>query len=55
MIECYYKWCPHHEYHEYGDKSEPFCMLDCCIAKEDDILIYKEKRRKEIEGSCHVS
>lgn len=43
MIECYFKWC------EYHHKDEPFCKVSDCKATDEQILIFVDLRKKELE------
>jgi hypothetical protein len=42
-IECYYSDCPHHSFHD-GEDDGPFCYESKCLATEQEIKIYAEKR-----------
>lgn len=44
-IECYYKWCPHHEYNQQNGDDGPFCYQPKCLASEEDIRAYQELRK----------
>ena len=42
MIECYSKWCMHHE------KTEPLCLNNKCRASEEDITRFEDLRKVEL-------
>jgi len=44
MIECYFKWCQHH------NKDEPFCTMDSCVADENALNAFGKLRRIEELG-----
>lgn len=44
MIECYFKWCEHHQ------KDEPFCINQECTATKENIIVFMDLRKKELEN-----
>lgn len=46
-IECYYKWCPYHSYHDPNEEG-PFCYESKCHAEPDQIDMYAMYRQAEI-------
>ena len=43
LIECYFKWCSHHE------KDEPFCCKPDCLASDDELEKFTKLRNDELE------
>lgn len=49
-IECYYKWCPNHEYnHLPAEASGPFCNNNECTATSEESGRYARLRKEELK------
>lgn len=46
-IECYYKWCPYHSFHDLNEEG-PFCYESECKASEEESKLFEGYRKTEL-------